>query len=756
MARSNQLRKPHYFQAKVIWIILLLPLLIVIHSFQPRDANTSDCFKIRVVDSETGRGVPMVGLIPLSRQKYYTDSNGFIAFNEPGLMDRKVYFEIHSEGFRYPMGKDGRRAVSLLCKAGDSALVEVVRTNVAERLYRSTGLGIYRDSYLLGESIPIDRPLLNAQILGQDSNLATLYKGKLFWIWGDSFLPSAYHGNFSVATATSEFPSKGGLNPEIGINYTYITDEEGAAKPMIHLGSPGYVWFDWLINIKGEGGQEQLVAKYANVNSFFQNYERGVAIYDDEKRIFESVKQVDEWMPYGHRCEHPFMGKSKAQEYVYLTSEFDFQRVVPQLDSLMTPTSYESFTCLKKGTKFDLNHLQLERNAQGELVYGWKKNTGFVDIKRQQQLIDAGKIKESESWTHLTDIETGEKANVHRGSIFWNNYRKKWILISGATDTWYSEADTPVGPWVYARKVAEHKSFLYNPTQHPFFDQKGGAEVFFEGTFTKFFSKEEIVPYYDYNQMFYKLSLENEQTFLPSPVYRLSSGYLLKENLPKAVTISDILEIPFFAMAPDRKIKGQIPVYVQKDGALSLEKENDEPLFYALPPEKNRVAPFSGTWESKIEFSAFDNSFVLGISEVNGNLKLSADKSNFKLSEASIKSDTVYFKLEHTEGIYRLKATVAAGQLTGSWTQENSDYEGAWEGYLKSKEKWWGQFSASVVPLFEYHNQGTGEYLYVTDSNYVAPGFSKSNTPLCRVWRNPIKQPILDFDTEPIPTPSIY
>src|SRR5579884_4144178 len=46
-------------------------------------------FAIEVVDAQTGRGVPMVELKTTSSAVYYTDSNGLVAFYEPGLMGSK-------------------------------------------------------------------------------------------------------------------------------------------------------------------------------------------------------------------------------------------------------------------------------------------------------------------------------------------------------------------------------------------------------------------------------------------------------------------------------------------------------------------------------------------------------------------------------------------------------------------------------------------------------------------------------------------
>jgi hypothetical protein len=51
-------------------------------------------FAIKVVDEQTGRGVPMVELQPTNSARYYTDANALVAIYEPGLMGKKVSFGI--------------------------------------------------------------------------------------------------------------------------------------------------------------------------------------------------------------------------------------------------------------------------------------------------------------------------------------------------------------------------------------------------------------------------------------------------------------------------------------------------------------------------------------------------------------------------------------------------------------------------------------------------------------------------------------
>src|SRR5437868_7396074 len=126
-------------------------------------------FAIEVVDEATGRGVPLVELATTSGVTYITDSAGLVALNEPGLMTERVFFHVKSHGYEFAADGFGMRGVALDVKAGGSAQLKIKRLNVAERMYRVTGEGIFRDSVLLGREAPIRQPLLNAKVTGCDS-----------------------------------------------------------------------------------------------------------------------------------------------------------------------------------------------------------------------------------------------------------------------------------------------------------------------------------------------------------------------------------------------------------------------------------------------------------------------------------------------------------------------------------------------------------------------------------------------------------
>jgi hypothetical protein len=125
-------------------------------------------------------------------------------------------------------------------------------------------------------------------------------------------------------------------------------------------------------------------------------------------------------------------------------------------------------------------------------------------------------MKESESRNLPLDVDGKKRIALHAGSIRWNDYRKKWVMIvteifgtSVLGEIWYLEADAPEGPWPAAKKIVTHNQYsFYNPVHHAFLDQTAGQFIYFEGTYTSEFSGAPAkTPRYDYNQIMYRLDL---------------------------------------------------------------------------------------------------------------------------------------------------------------------------------------------------------------------------------------------------------
>lgn len=281
--------------------------------------RSSEYFVIRVVDDETGRGVPLVELKLPNEVKYWTDSAGVVALNEPSLNGREVFVDVRSHGYEYPETVFDLRGVMVDIEPGQERELRIRRKMIAQRLYRLTGEGIYRDSVLAGLPVPMDEPLLNGQVLGQDTVATAVYRGRIFWIWGDTIGPNYW--NFSVAAATSSLDD----DPAVAINYTYFTDAKGRSKAMLPLSGGGLVWIEGLIPMHDPNGQERLIATYTRQHGLKPPDQCGLALFDDESETFEP------WIQYpcrkAHVSSHPFLHEGYWYLYPWLRVPDDWEAI---------------------------------------------------------------------------------------------------------------------------------------------------------------------------------------------------------------------------------------------------------------------------------------------------------------------------------------------------------------------------------------------------------------------------------------------
>ena len=493
-----------------------------------------DPFAIKIVDAETGRGIPLVELKTTNNVLYYTDSNGIVAFDEPGLMDQSVFFHLSSHGYDFPADMFGNRGQAVQIKPGGKITIEMNRVNIAERLYRITGQGIYRDSLLAGLKAPIQEPLINGLVMGQDSVQTIEYNKKLYWFWGDTDRPAYPLGNFRVTGATSKLPQKGGLDPDTGVNLNYFTNNDGFVKSLVPQlpDGAGIAWVFGLMTVKDNAGQERLLAGYSTHNPELTAF--GILAFNDDKKEFEQIVQFpskEDWRhPGGQATYYEEDGKGY---WLFTEHRVPNLRVAASYDAIIDYTQYESFTCLTPGTSYNGEQTSLERDANGSLVWGWKKNTPPLTQDQEKELIQWGLIKADDPhYYQLKDIDTGDNVQLASTSIEWNDYRQQFVMIgqqlqgkpSVLGEVWYAEAPAPQGPWTDAKKIITHNDYtFYNVAQHKTFNKDGGRVIYFEGTYTNTFTSHVPTPRYNYNQVMYKLDLANPKLGL-APVQGTSDN----------------------------------------------------------------------------------------------------------------------------------------------------------------------------------------------------------------------------------------
>ncbi|MBE0535229.1 MAG: hypothetical protein IH624_06120, partial [Phycisphaerae bacterium] len=363
-------------------------------------------------------------------------------------------------------------------------------------------------------------------------------------------------------------PGAGGLDPAVGVDLRYFLDASGFSRKMAPMDEPGMIWLDGVFAVNDAAGKRRMVAKYARMKSLGEASERGMMVYDDEKEQFVTVvRDGPEFLLFAD-SGHPFGVEVGGERYYYFPTPFQLgvrMRVKAAYESAIDPKQYEILTALEiaqdkgKGLRWV---------SSGALLAG-------SGLSRHELI--AALRKEKDAHCLLYDVETGKAVTPQSGSVYWNAYRGKWVMItvqfggeaSFLGEVWYAEAETPIGPWGYARQVVTHNRYsFYNPKHHPYFDADGGRLIYFEGTYTHTFSgtEPEATPRYDYNQVMYRVDLGDVRVYLPEAVYETTAGEgAARYGMGRSFGARG--EPAFYAMRPGRAREDMVAVYaVKADG----------------------------------------------------------------------------------------------------------------------------------------------------------------------------------------------
>lgn len=594
-----------------LWIGLMAGITTL--SPVPLDAASrpDDYFKIKIVNQQ-GHGVPLIRLRTSNGKTRVTDSRGIVALNEPGLMGERVRFSLDSPPPGYEMVNPGLFGDTIrTVEAGETTAIKVRRTkNVARRLYRLTGPGIYRDSLLVGDEneIPTAQPLSTADVASMGIGNQAVFKGRLYWFW-DAAVHLDGSGRFKIVGAVSELPGEGGLSPLRGVDLSFFEDPGGKTRRLYSSNQPFLANLESLMVTQNNGSQS-MFAYMKMSGSEGSLVEHGILRWKESMDEFELVKEF----PTDFRpdlCRNATRIHTEGRDWFYFNCPYPVVRVPAQPSALKDPTRYETFTPLSQGSTME--DPQVDENAA--TLWGWKSRTGTVKDLDQARLVRKGLLDEDEGLFYLTDAVTGDSVTVNEhGTVLWNEYRQKWVLVAtqiyGASrfgEVWYAEADSPLGPWVYASRIVTHHQTqtLYNQefsfggtNQHSYFAQNQGETIFFSGLYANVGTNSRATSRYDHNILMYALNLRGERLKLPAPVYQ----YRDDQDRIRYGTSGSVSEstrwrptIRFHGLPRDRATEQSVPVWAASttvDGQAAVElttSRPDDPLgsgpvFHALPP----------------------------------------------------------------------------------------------------------------------------------------------------------------------------
>jgi hypothetical protein len=542
------------------------------------------CFTLYVRDQATKRGVPLV-FLRSEGETLISDSQGIAAYCDPDQLGKRVRFAVTSHGYSFPAGE-----VELAVEAGERAVLELTRLNLAERLYRSTGQGIYRDSQLLGLTRPEGLETLRGLVMMQDAVSTAVHRGKLFWLWGNTDRPGHPLGNFFGSGATTELSAN--VDPALSVSFDYLLGNTGNAKAMGQALAPSNLpsWLGSLVSLPDQAGQDQLFAVYAKPRSDLSLAARGLARLDAQQ-TFQAVgvdyPSADFVGPRGQ----PMRVQHGAEEYVYFTPPL---RLKARAESLLDPKHYEVFSAFGEARSSSL-----QREGDARLSYAFRNDARATSA----EAVSAAGLPKSQSLEgHLADAQTGAALKqAGEGGQAFSPWRGRFVRVfqqlggisSFAGEVWYAEADTPLGPWVYAQKLVTHDRYtFYTPWIHTSFEQGQARFLYFEGSYTTALAGDDVTatPRYERNQIMYRLDLDDTRLRLPVAVYDVSeAGHGDYATLTALPAQGPARAAAFFA--PEARAAGTLPLHWSAPACASSRRlllGEDVPspaLFHAFAPD---------------------------------------------------------------------------------------------------------------------------------------------------------------------------
>jgi len=423
--------------------------------------------RIEIVDKENGWPVPLVELRTTHDARYVSDNAGLIALDDPEVLDRPTWFHVKGHGYGVKKDGFGYEGIGVSPMAGKTLRIEVERRNVAKRLGRLTGAGLFAEEQKLG----CQPQALGGGLFGCDSVLMSRHGDKLFWLWGDTTVSHYPLGIFQSTAAHTTAQPIADFKPPLSIRFDHFRNEEYNLKGVAPIPGDGPTWLTGMTEVAGGDGRQQLVATYSKIKGHLDEYEIGLCQWDQATETF--VRHRELWkegdgekslIPRGH----PFVWKDEnKKEWILFGDPFPTMRC---------PATFE----------------------------GW-------DQREQWEKVATPPSPRS--------ADDGSEVKPHRGSVAWNPFRKRWVTIFTQThgkpspfgEIWYAEAESPMGPWGKAVKVLTHDNYtFYNPRIHPELTPKGASFIVFEGTYTaEFANHAERTPRYNYNQILYRLDLDD-------------------------------------------------------------------------------------------------------------------------------------------------------------------------------------------------------------------------------------------------------
>ncbi len=428
---------------------------------------------IEIVEQGSGWPVPLVELRTTHHVRFVSDNAGLIAFDLPELMGRETWFEVIGHGYDVPPDGLGYHGVRLTPTPGGRLRVEVQRRILARRLGRLTGAGLFAESQKLGRAPAPPE----SGVLGCDSVQVAAHGDRLFWLWGDTTLARHPLGIFHSTAAFTPRRPLTRFEPPVHLPFEYVTDTRGAPRAVAELPGEGPTWLCACVSLPDRTGASRLGATYMKIRPPLEAYEWGLCVWNETERRFERLKVL--WRQADGPPAPPPLPRGHAVNWTDPAGR-DWVLFGDPFPSLRCPATFEA----------------------------WQDPATWEALTPPAALAAADGSQTIRPHTA-----------AHSGSVGWHPWRRRWVAVflqafgkpSAFGELWYAEAPAPTGPWGPAVKILSHDNYtFYNPRLHLELTPPDSPLLLFEGTYSaQFADRPPPTPRYDYNQVLYRLDLDD-------------------------------------------------------------------------------------------------------------------------------------------------------------------------------------------------------------------------------------------------------
>ena len=261
-------------------------------------------------------------------------------------------------------------------------------------------------------------------------------------------------------------------------------------------------------SVRDENGVERLFAGYASRSTrtatrvqFGLVALRRCGQSTSERVITDFKERPDFGAPGGH--DYPF--KHGDKPYIYYA---DRLRIPASAEAFLDPAQYEQYSPYDAAAASHAPQAMPGRHP--ELSMASRSAPHFErSLESSKHCSEPGPRR---ARNRRGDRQSGDRRRrVGRVESVPQTLSPKFYqqAVRGASsfigEIWHAEADTPLGPFVYSRKIITHNDYtFYNTLHHPELDR--GQFIYVEGTYTKTYSgATTATPRYNYNQEMYRV-----------------------------------------------------------------------------------------------------------------------------------------------------------------------------------------------------------------------------------------------------------